>query len=57
MALAMLIFSVVDTGAKLLTESFHAVQIVWFRQLGLLVGVLLFLQGLAELFRPAGNAD
>ena len=43
MALAMLIFSVVDTGAKLLTESFHAVQIVWFRQLGLLVGVLLFL--------------
>lgn len=36
-------FSVADTQAKLLTEFFHPVQIVWVRQLGLLAGVVVVL--------------
>jgi len=47
MALGMFLFSAVDTLAKYLTESMHPIQIVWTRQLGLLVGaiILLFLHG------------
>jgi drug/metabolite transporter (DMT)-like permease len=43
MALAFFLFAAADTQAKLLTGSFHPVQIVWTRQLGLLSGVLLLL--------------
>lgn len=44
---AMFLFSAGDTLAKFLTGSFHPVQIIWFRQLGLLFGlvILLFLRG------------
>lgn len=37
MALGMFLFSAVDTMAKFLSESLHPFQIVWTRQLGLLV--------------------
>lgn len=40
MAFGFLLFSVADTQAKLLTEFFHPVQIVWVRQLGLVAGVV-----------------
>jgi S-adenosylmethionine uptake transporter len=40
MGLGFLMFSIADTQAKLLTEVFHPVQIVWVRQVGLLAGVL-----------------
>ena len=43
MLLAMFLFSAGDVIAKLLTESFHPVQIIWFRQWGLLAGVLVML--------------
>lgn len=43
MALGFLLFSVADTQAKLLTDFFHPVQIVWIRQLGLLAGVVVAL--------------
>lgn len=43
MALGMALFSTVDAGAKLLTETLHPIQIVWTRQLGLLVGVFALL--------------
>ncbi|MFD0981854.1 DMT family transporter [Tropicimonas aquimaris] len=43
MGLGFLLFSAADAQAKLLTESFHPVQIVWFRQLGLLSGVVIAL--------------
>ncbi len=43
MLIGMFTFSAVDTTAKFLTDSFHPVQIIWFRQLGLLAGVLLLL--------------
>lgn len=43
MVCAMFLFSAGDTLAKLLTDSFHPVQIIWFRQLGLLCGVLVLL--------------
>ena len=36
-------FAAVDTIAKFLTASFHPIQIVWTRQLGLLAGVLVLL--------------
>ncbi|MGB1008113.1 MAG: DMT family transporter [Thiolinea sp.] len=47
----MFMFSAVDTQAKFLTGAFHPVQVIWLRQLGLLVGVLilLFLKGAAVL--------
>ncbi len=47
MALGMFLFSAVDTQAKFLTETLHPVQIVWIRQLGLLIAavVLLVLKG------------
>lgn len=38
-----MLFSVADTQAKVLTEYFHPVQIVWIRQLGLLAGVVVAL--------------
>ena len=40
MAIGLFLFAAVDTQAKFLTDSLHAIQIVWFRQLGLLLGVL-----------------
>lgn len=43
MAGGMFLFSAVDTQAKFLTETLHPIQIVWSRQLGLLVGVLVLL--------------
>ena len=43
MLCAMFLFSAGDTVAKLLTDDFHPVQIIWFRQLGLLCGVLILL--------------
>lgn len=45
MAAGMFLFSGVDTMGKFLTETLHPIQIVWCRQLGLLLGVL-FLIGL-----------
>lgn len=51
MAAGFFIFSAVDTQAKFLTQTLHPIQIVWTRQLGLLIGVLflLRLRGLAVL--------
>jgi len=43
MAGGMFLFSAVDTHAKFLTDSFHPIQIVWCRQLGLVLGVLVIL--------------
>ena len=43
MAGGMFLFSAVDTGAKFLTETLHPIQIVWSRQLGLLIGVFILL--------------
>lgn len=47
----MFCFAAADTLAKLLNESFHPMQIVWVRQLGLFVGVmfLLSIKGLSLL--------
>lgn len=39
----MFLFSAVDTQAKFLTAEFHPAQIIWFRQLGLLFGVIILL--------------
>ena len=43
MGLGMFLFAAVDTIAKFLTSDLHPFQIVWTRQLGLLVGALLLL--------------
>ena len=43
MTLGMFLFSGVDTMGKFLTETLHPVQIVWFRQSGLLLGVLILI--------------
>ncbi|RLJ58991.1 S-adenosylmethionine uptake transporter [Litoreibacter meonggei] len=43
MAGGMFLFSAVDTQAKFLTDSLHPVQIVWSRQLGLFLGVLILI--------------
>ncbi|ADE39698.1 DMT family transporter [Candidatus Puniceispirillum marinum] len=43
MAIGMFLFATVDTQAKFLTEIYHPVQIVWIRQVGLLVGVIVLL--------------
>ncbi|MCG6901646.1 MAG: DMT family transporter [Rhodobacter sp.] len=43
MAGGMFLFSAVDTQAKFLTETLHPIQIVWCRQLGLLIGVFVML--------------
>lgn len=47
----MFLFSAVDTQAKFLTDTLHPIQIVWSRQLGLLVGmfILLALRGVSVL--------
>ena len=39
----MFLFSAVDTQAKFLTGEYHPAQIIWFRQLGLLIGVLVLM--------------
>jgi len=39
----MFLFSAVDTQAKFLTDTFHPAQIIWFRQLGLFIGVLILI--------------
>jgi len=39
----MFVFAAGDTVAKLLTDEFHPVQIIWFRQSGLFAGVLILL--------------
>lgn len=39
----MFLFAAVDTQAKFLTTDFHPVQVIWFRQLGLLAGVIVLL--------------
>jgi drug/metabolite transporter (DMT)-like permease len=43
MAGGMFLFAAVDTQAKFLTETMHTLQIVWVRQFGLLLGVLVIL--------------
>ncbi len=43
MAAGMFLFAAVDTQAKFLTITLHPLQVVWSRQLGLLVGVLILL--------------
>ncbi|MEP1207386.1 MAG: DMT family transporter [Rhizobiaceae bacterium] len=43
MAGGMFIFSAVDTQAKFLTQTLPSVQIVWCRQLGLLIGVIVLI--------------
>lgn len=43
MAMGMFLFAAVDAQAKFLTLTLHPVQIVWFRQLGLLIGVIILL--------------
>ena len=40
---AMFLFSASDTMAKFLTDTFHPVEIIWFRQMGLLFGVFILL--------------
>ncbi len=40
MLLAFFVFAAVDAQAKYLTQTLHPLQIVWFRQLGLLVAVI-----------------
>lgn len=56
MALGFFAFAATDTLAKLLTESFHPLQIVWIRTLGLLLGVcvLITIRGTAILNTPKG---
>jgi S-adenosylmethionine uptake transporter len=43
MAGGMFLYAAVDTIAKLLTETLHPLQIVWSRQTGLLLGILVIL--------------
>ncbi|MDJ0639922.1 MAG: DMT family transporter [Paracoccaceae bacterium] len=43
MALGMFLFSAVDTMAKFLTDGLHPFQIVWVRQLGLVVGAVVLI--------------
>lgn len=44
MALGFFAFAACDTQAKFLTEQFHPFQIVWFRMLGLFLGVMVMLR-------------
>lgn len=39
----MFLFSAVDTQAKFLTSDYHPTQIIWFRQIGLFIGVMILL--------------
>lgn len=43
MGAGLFLFAAVDTMAKVLTSSMHPIQIVWSRQLGLVLGVLILL--------------
>lgn len=43
MGIGMFLFSAVDTTAKFLTTDLHPIQIVWARQLGLLLGAVVLL--------------
>ncbi len=43
MLCGMFLFSATDMVAKLLTDTFHPVQIIWFRQMGLFCGVVAML--------------
>lgn len=43
MLAGMFLFATADVLAKFLTQSFHPIQIFWFRQLALLLGVLMML--------------
>lgn len=43
MAVGMFLLSGVDTMGKFLTDTVHPIQIVWFRQLGLFLGVLVLI--------------
>lgn len=43
MLCGMFLFAAADLNAKLLTSNFHPIQIIWFRQVALLVGVLFIL--------------
>ncbi|MFK8032972.1 MAG: DMT family transporter [Hyphomicrobiales bacterium] len=43
MLCGMFIFSAVDIQAKVLTETIHPIQIVWSRQLGLLIGIVIYI--------------
>ena len=43
MLLSMFVFSAVDTQAKFLTATHDPLQVVWMRQMGLLVGVVILL--------------
>ncbi|MDF0597848.1 DMT family transporter [Psychromarinibacter halotolerans] len=43
MALAMFVFSAVDTQAKFLTQTMHPIQVTWSRQLGLFAAMLFLL--------------
>ena len=42
-AAGMFLFAAVDTMAKVLTESFHPLQVAWSRQLGLFMGIVILL--------------
>ncbi len=54
MALGFFSFAICDTLAKLLTEEFNALQVVWMRMLGLFLGVcvLIAIKGLKTLHTP-----
>jgi S-adenosylmethionine uptake transporter len=43
MLLGFFSFAACDVQAKFLTDSFHAVQVVWFRQIGLALGVVVLI--------------
>lgn len=43
MLIGMFMFAAADVLAKLLTQSIHPIQIIWFRQLALFIGVLVML--------------
>lgn len=43
MGIGMFLFAAVDTGGKFLTDGLHPVQIVWTRQLGLLLGAFVLI--------------
>lgn len=43
MAIGMFLFSAVDTQGKFLTETLHPIQVVWSRQMGLVLGVIVLL--------------
>ena len=55
-AIGFFAFSAADTAAKYLTSEFHAIQIVWIRQFGMLIGAVLLLirfgPGVARSRRP-----